>query len=180
MVLAIVSFGLMARAANIGGDIRHVELANTVAPHPGFVRAIASFVLANTWVWPSSETLHFIGLSLLIAMLSLAGDSSEYRRSIYVLGRVSAAPVSVSEALAWLAHDLGDPLAAEAWAIDAFEHADQADDHHETGHREQRLFRRADDLPHLLQCGPRQDGCEWLRCVFVHEPLHGQCRVARL
>ncbi|MFP3962345.1 hypothetical protein SMC26_08450 [Actinomadura fulvescens] len=32
----------------------------------------------------------------------------------------------LSEALAWLAHDLGDPLAAEAWAIDAFEHADQA------------------------------------------------------
>ncbi|MEU6035848.1 hypothetical protein ABZ801_10600 [Actinomadura sp. NPDC047616] len=32
----------------------------------------------------------------------------------------------LSEMLAWLAHDLGDPLAAEAWAIDAFEHADQA------------------------------------------------------
>ncbi|WP_242906331.1 hypothetical protein [Actinomadura terrae] len=32
----------------------------------------------------------------------------------------------LSEALAWLAHDLGDPFAAEAWAIDAFEHADQA------------------------------------------------------
>ncbi|MFD0687560.1 XRE family transcriptional regulator [Actinomadura fibrosa] len=32
----------------------------------------------------------------------------------------------LSEALAWLAHDLGDPLAAEAWAIDAYEHADQA------------------------------------------------------
>jgi len=32
----------------------------------------------------------------------------------------------LSEALAWLAHDLGDPFAAEVWAIDAFEHADQA------------------------------------------------------
>ncbi|TDD96856.1 hypothetical protein E1298_02425, partial [Actinomadura rubrisoli] len=32
----------------------------------------------------------------------------------------------LSEALAWLAHDLGDPFAAEAWAVDAFEHADQA------------------------------------------------------
>ncbi|MFC7732458.1 hypothetical protein [Actinomadura keratinilytica] len=31
-----------------------------------------------------------------------------------------------SETLAWLAHDLGDPLGAEAWAIDAFEHAEQA------------------------------------------------------
>ncbi|GII88302.1 hypothetical protein Ssi03_62920 [Sphaerisporangium siamense] len=32
----------------------------------------------------------------------------------------------LSEMLAWLAHDLGDPLTAEAWAIDSFEHADQA------------------------------------------------------
>src|SRR5205807_679653 len=31
----------------------------------------------------------------------------------------------LDEALAWLAHDLGDPLTAEAYAIDCFEHADQ-------------------------------------------------------
>jgi transcriptional regulator with XRE-family HTH domain len=32
----------------------------------------------------------------------------------------------LSELLAWLAHDLGRAVAAEAYAIDAFEHADQA------------------------------------------------------
>lgn len=32
----------------------------------------------------------------------------------------------LSEVLAWLAHDLGSPLAAEAYAIDCYEHADQA------------------------------------------------------
>ncbi|MFI6321608.1 hypothetical protein ACIBG8_29015 [Nonomuraea sp. NPDC050556] len=32
----------------------------------------------------------------------------------------------LSEILAWLAHDLGDPFAAEAYAVDCFEHADQA------------------------------------------------------
>lgn len=32
----------------------------------------------------------------------------------------------LSELLAWLAHDLGDPAAAAAYATDAFEHADQA------------------------------------------------------
>lgn len=32
----------------------------------------------------------------------------------------------LSESLAWLAHDLGDPLTAEAYAIDSYEHADQA------------------------------------------------------
>ena len=37
----------------------------------------------------------------------------------------------LSDNLAWLAHDLGHSLAAEAYAIDAFEHADQA------GHGEQ-------------------------------------------
>ncbi len=31
-----------------------------------------------------------------------------------------------SEALAWLSHDLGAPLAAHAWAVDCFEHARQA------------------------------------------------------
>jgi tetratricopeptide (TPR) repeat protein/transcriptional regulator with XRE-family HTH domain len=31
----------------------------------------------------------------------------------------------LDEFLAWLAHDLGNPLAAEAYAIDGFEHADQ-------------------------------------------------------
>jgi hypothetical protein len=32
----------------------------------------------------------------------------------------------LSETLAWLAHDLGDGLAARAWALDSFAHADQA------------------------------------------------------
>jgi len=32
----------------------------------------------------------------------------------------------LSDLLAWLAHDVGHPVAAEAYAIDAFEHADQA------------------------------------------------------
>lgn len=33
----------------------------------------------------------------------------------------------LSELLAWLAHDLGFPLTAEAYAIDCYEHADQAE-----------------------------------------------------
>ncbi|GAA4088291.1 hypothetical protein [Actinomadura miaoliensis] len=32
----------------------------------------------------------------------------------------------LSEILAWMAQYLGDPLAAEAWAVDAYEHAEQA------------------------------------------------------
>jgi transcriptional regulator with XRE-family HTH domain len=43
------------------------------------------------------------------------------RRELYVQA------AWLSELLAWLAHDLGHPVAAEVYAIDAFEHADQAD-----------------------------------------------------
>jgi tetratricopeptide (TPR) repeat protein len=32
----------------------------------------------------------------------------------------------LSELLAWLSHDLGDPMAAEAWAVDSFQHAEEA------------------------------------------------------
>jgi len=32
----------------------------------------------------------------------------------------------LSEKLAWLSHDLGDPMAAEAWAVDSFAHAEEA------------------------------------------------------
>jgi transcriptional regulator with XRE-family HTH domain len=42
------------------------------------------------------------------------------KRELYVYA------ARLSEILAWLAHDLGNPLAAHAWAVDCFEHADQA------------------------------------------------------
>jgi ABC-type sugar transport system permease subunit len=73
LVVAIVTFGLMARAANIGGHIRHPEIraAATAEPVPEWPRtaaAAAALVLDNPWVWPICEVFHFVGLCLLLGV----------------------------------------------------------------------------------------------------------------
>ncbi len=72
LVLSIVTFGLMARAANIGGEIRHPEITSegTVNSDTEWLKSasIASFINTTAWAWPAIETLHFIGLSLLLGV----------------------------------------------------------------------------------------------------------------
>jgi hypothetical protein len=73
-VLAIVTFGLMAQAANIGGQIRHPEIqdpqfSSLDAASPTLARSWGKFVEAHTWVWPTCETLHFVGLSILFGVV---------------------------------------------------------------------------------------------------------------
>jgi uncharacterized membrane protein len=75
LVLSLATFGLMALAANQGGDIRHAEIrSGTEAAAPvegdgtGIARSIGAVVAGNTgvgWLWPAAETLHFVGLCLL-------------------------------------------------------------------------------------------------------------------
>ena len=74
LVLSILTLGLMTRAANMGGEIRHPEIGSGVeaaAESGAWVKSasIASFVVGRPWVWPASETLHFIGLALLIGIV---------------------------------------------------------------------------------------------------------------
>ena len=72
LLLSLVAFGLAARAANIGGEIRHPEIRSaqeTVTPEGHLARRVGSFVLALPYGWPSLETLHFIGLTLLIGVV---------------------------------------------------------------------------------------------------------------
>jgi hypothetical protein len=72
LLLSLVAFGLVARAADIGGEIRHPEIRaaqETVTPEGHLARRVGSFVLALPYGWPSLETLHFIGLSLLIGVI---------------------------------------------------------------------------------------------------------------
>lgn len=74
LLLSLVAFGLAARAANIGGEIRHPEIraAQEAGPPGGhFARKLGAFVLGLPYGWPSLETLHFIGLSLLIGVILL-------------------------------------------------------------------------------------------------------------
>jgi len=80
LVLAVVTAGLMARAANIGGEIRHPEIRVEQAAAgtngnegaaAGWLSStsIAGVVSGTPWVWPAAETLHFLGLCLVFGVL---------------------------------------------------------------------------------------------------------------
>jgi hypothetical protein len=79
LVLTLASFGLVARASSLGGEIRHSEIRadssgtsqETVAPGGALARTVGAFVTDTPWMWPTCETLHFIGLSLLLGVVVL-------------------------------------------------------------------------------------------------------------
>jgi hypothetical protein len=74
LVLSIVTLGLVVKAANIGGEIRHPEIrsgAETAATEKPLARQVGSFVVERAWMWPTCETLHFVGLSLLFGVATL-------------------------------------------------------------------------------------------------------------
>jgi uncharacterized membrane protein len=81
LLVGLVTFGLMARAANIGGEIRHPELRTGPNPtgasvdsapaKPPLARVIGDAMVNLKWGWPASETVHFIGLSLLFGVVLL-------------------------------------------------------------------------------------------------------------
>jgi uncharacterized membrane protein len=95
LVLSVISFGLMAQAANFGGEIRHPEIgpkAGTAAIEAATI--VASFVIDNPWVWPGSETLHFIGLSLLFGVVLMV--------NLRMLGLVRNVPfLAIHRLLPW-------------------------------------------------------------------------------
>jgi hypothetical protein len=78
LALAVVTFGLMARAAEMGGAIHHpeilaVEIATpadtTAGAGTGAARSIGMFVTSQPWVWPTAETVHFVGLCMLFTVV---------------------------------------------------------------------------------------------------------------
>ncbi len=79
LVLGLVTLLLMSNAANIGGEIRHPEILtqadiaarNGAGPARGMINtpAIGAFVTGEPWMWPTCETLHFVGLSLLLGVV---------------------------------------------------------------------------------------------------------------
>src|SRR5262249_10301481 len=68
LVAGLVTFGMMTRAANIGGEIHHPEIrtgspaAQTDPSDPPLARVIGDAMVNLKWGWPASETVHFIGL----------------------------------------------------------------------------------------------------------------------
>jgi hypothetical protein len=76
LILILVSLGLMTRASNMGGEIRHAEIrasqATPASDGPeGLARTVGSAVTDTPWMWPTCETLHFVGLSLLLGVVLL-------------------------------------------------------------------------------------------------------------
>jgi hypothetical protein len=86
LLLSIVALALMARAATLGGDIRHPEIRTDVtagAPAPGLstvegpagdperfvATAISEYMVDSPWAWPAAETVHFLGLCLSFGVL---------------------------------------------------------------------------------------------------------------
>jgi hypothetical protein len=76
-LLSILALVLMARAANLGGDIRHPEIrtdvsaaAPTADDPERFLASKISVIMVNSpWAWPAAETVHFLGLSLSFGVL---------------------------------------------------------------------------------------------------------------
>lgn len=105
MVLSLVSFVLAARAATIGGQIRHPEIlaegALAYAPAwPDPAVAGAKLVLDNPWVWPICEVFHFVGLCLLFGVVLLV--------NLRLLGLVEGVALAdVNRLLPWAMAGLG-------------------------------------------------------------------------
>jgi len=79
LILTVASFAQMTRASNIGGEIRHEEIRaaqgaavpETAATETGLARTVGTFITDTAWTWPTCETLHFVGLSLLLGVVLL-------------------------------------------------------------------------------------------------------------
>ena len=79
LLMALATFGLMGLAANKGGQIRHAEIhvaaaapAAPGAPYYGIAKSMGELIsgaTGNSWLWPASETVHFVGLCLLFAVV---------------------------------------------------------------------------------------------------------------
>jgi uncharacterized membrane protein len=77
LLAGLVTFGLMTRAATLGGEIRHPEIrtgptpAQTVTADPPLARVIGAAMVDLKWGWPACETVHFVGLCLLFGVVLL-------------------------------------------------------------------------------------------------------------
>lgn len=77
LLTGLVTLGMMSRAADFGGEIRHAEIRTEPlppdpvedAPAATLTRAIGDGMVNLKWGWPACETIHFIGLSMLFGVV---------------------------------------------------------------------------------------------------------------
>jgi hypothetical protein len=90
LAFAVLSLALVAGAANLGGEIRHTEIRaseETVTAIGPLARTVGNFVRDTPWTWVTAETLHFVGLTLLLGVLILV--------DLRLLGFMNQLPTSV-------------------------------------------------------------------------------------
>jgi uncharacterized membrane protein len=75
-LLGVLALALMARAATLGGEIRHAEIRavteggeTPVDAQQFLTTPIAQYMVESTWAWPAAETVHFLGFSLTFGVL---------------------------------------------------------------------------------------------------------------
>jgi uncharacterized membrane protein len=78
VLLSVATVYFMSVTGSTGGEIRHTEIltaqettATANASVPMFAAGLSMFVTGTKWMWPVCETLHFIGLSLLMGVVIL-------------------------------------------------------------------------------------------------------------
>ncbi len=72
LALGAFAFAVVSRAAALGGEIRHPEIRVTAdVTTKQFGRIIGDYISNTPWTWVTAETLHFIGLTFLLAVLTL-------------------------------------------------------------------------------------------------------------
>lgn len=92
-VLGLVTVGLMTVTGTSGGDIRHPEILAQGEGPSGIATMGARWILSirwfvidySRWIWPVLETLHFLGLILLVGTIGLL--------SLRILGFLKQMPV---------------------------------------------------------------------------------------
>jgi hypothetical protein len=105
LVLALLTLITMGGTATMGGEIRHPEMMVEGAEPtagPTWITAawIQSLVADNTWLWPSLEALHFIGLWLLFGAVLIV--------NLRMLGMMKPVPFSaLHRLLPWAVLGLG-------------------------------------------------------------------------
>jgi uncharacterized membrane protein len=72
LVLSLITLGVMTRAADMGGEIRHSEIVSdaTTANNEWLkTSTISNLITEKVWAWPALEALHFVGLSLMFGVI---------------------------------------------------------------------------------------------------------------
>jgi hypothetical protein len=79
LLLSVVTTGLMASAANVGGEIRHPEILSSTDQAPATEGLLAprwlssdfitKYQYSHPWAWKTLETIHFMGLCLLFGVV---------------------------------------------------------------------------------------------------------------